>query len=900
MPQSGRGGRQLESFLWRASSKDEVEADIGYHLDMLTREMMDRGLPEQQARAEAERRFGDVRAVAAESRKLADERDHNNRRAELRSELGQDIAFAIRQLRRAPLFSAMAVLTLALGFGATAAVFSALYAVVLKPLPFPDAERVVTVRSMRRGERAGTTAAEFFALQEKTKPAFDHLAAMVETGFTVKAGDTPELVEGRRVSADYFRVLGVAPAIGRSFTADEDVPGSDNVVVVSHRAWTTRHSADPNLIGQSILVDGAPRTVIGVMPASFDLTSDFEELWVPLALTRAQAQQSGARFLDIRARLREGVSMEQASAAATQAIRVATELDPSRRADVADLGAEVGLFIDDFVGDYKSLLLILLGAGAFVLLIACTNVANLLIARGSVRARELSIRAALGAGRRRLLRQLITESGVLALAGATLGLGLAFALLRAVLAVSPEGVPRLDQARIDIRVLGFTLLCAAVSTGIFGLVPALRLAGTDLESALRAGGRALHGGRDRLRAALVGVEVALAMTLLVGAGLLIRSAWLMQKVEPGFDPRGVHTARVLLPQSRYAEASAVVAFYDRLQLQASLHPAVGAASLVSMVPMSGNRASSGVLREGQSPDDPNPLVSNLRLASPQYFATMGIPIRAGRDISSHDRADAPNVVLVNEAMAGKLWPSVPLREVIGRRISVLSARRDQPNWWEVIGVAGDLRDQALSEDVRPEFYVPVAQTPAMLWPFLQRSLVLVTRTRGDAISAATLDRPVREIVVGVDPNLPVADSRPMSDYLRGSLATSRFNMLVLSTLGAIALVLAIIGVYGVVSYFVAQRTRDIALRMALGATPANIWKYVAARGLRPLLAGVVFGTVLSLATARLLESRLYRVSANDPYTIAGTALLLVVVSIVALYAPARRAIRVQPVVALTP
>jgi putative ABC transport system permease protein len=898
MPRSGRGGRQLKSFLWRASSEDEVDADIAYHLDMLTRELMDKGLPEHQARAEAERRFGDVRAVAAESRKLADERDHNNRRAELLGELGQDVTFAFRQLRRAPLFSAMAVLTLALGFGATAAVFSALYAVVLKPLPFPDAEQVVTVRISRRGEVAGATAAEFFALQDKTGPAFDHLAGMVETGFTVKAGDTPELVSGFRVSADYFRVNGVAPAMGRTFTAEEDVAGRDNVVVLSHRAWTTRHSEDPNILGKSILVDGNPRTVIGVMPASYDLTSDLEELWVPLALARDYAQQHGARFLAIRARVREGVSMAQATAAATQAVRAAAESDPNRRTDVADFTAEVDLFIDDFVGDYRSLLLILLGAGAFVLLIACTNVANLLIARGSVRARELAIRAALGAGHRRLLRQLITESGVLAVAGAVLGLGLAFALLQAVLAVSPEGVPRLDEARIDIRVLGFTLLSAAVSTVLFGLVPALRLAGRSLESALRAGGRALYGGRDRLRAVLVGVEVALAMTLLVGAGLLIRSAWLIQKVEPGFDPRGVHTARVLLPEARYPEAPAVVAFYDRLLLQASQDPAVASASLVSMVPMSGNRASVGVLREGESPDA-NPLNANIRLASPQYFATMGIPIRAGRDISSHDRADAPRVVLVNEAMAGKLWPSVVLRDVIGRRISAISPRRGEPLWWEVTGVVGNVRE-ALSEDVQPEFYVPVAQTPAMIWPFLQRSLVLVTRTRGDAMQAATLDRPVREIVSGVDPNLPVADSRSMSDYLRGSVAASRFNTLVLSTLGGVALVLAIIGVYGVVSYFVAQRTRDIAVRMALGATPANIWQYVAARGLRPLLAGVVVGTVLSLYTARLLESRLYRVSPSDPYTIAGTALLLVVVSIVALFAPARRAIRVQPIVALTP
>lgn len=900
MPRAGRGGRQLKSFLWRASTKDEVDADIGYHLDMLTRELMTKGIPEWQARAEAERRFGDVQAVTTESRRLADERDHNSRRAEVRGELLQDIAFAIRQLRRAPVFSAMAVLTLALGFGATAAVFSALYAVVLKPLPYPDAERVVTVRATRRGVMSGATAAEFFTLKDKGKDAFEHVAAMVQTGFTVRAGDAPELVAGVRVSADYFRVFAVAPAIGRAFTADDDVPGRDNVIILSHRAWTTRHNADPRVIGQSILVDGAPRIVIGVMPPSFDLASSFEELWVPLALTREYATQHGARFLDLRARVRKGVSMEQATATATQAMRAAAEADPNRRAQVADFGAAVDLFIDDFVGDYKSLLLILLGAGAFVLLIACTNVANLLIARGSVRARELSIRTALGAGRGRLVRQLITEAGVLALAGAALGLALAFGLLQAVLAVSPEGVQRLDQARIDLRVLGFTLLCAAVSTVLFGLVPALRLAGTDLESALRAGGRAVHGGRDRLRAALVGVEVALAMTLLVGAGLLIRSALLIQKVEPGFDPRGVYTARVMLPEARYAEAGQIVGFYERLYREASQHPVVGSAALVSVVPMSGSNASSSVLKEGQSQDDPNLLVANLRLASPQYFATMGIPIRAGRDIAPSDGAKTPGVIVVNEAMAARLWPSVPVREVIGRRVSAISSRREAPQWWEVIGVVGNLHDQGLSAAVKPEFYVPFAQTPGMLWSFIQRSLVLVTRTRGANMSAATLELPMRAIVARVDANLPITDGKSMSDYVRGSQATTRFNTLVLGTLGAIALVLAIIGVYGIVSYFVAQRTRDIALRMALGATPANIWKYVAARGLRPLLAGVILGTVLSLVTVQLLEAQLYRVSPRDPFTIGGTALLLILVSIVALYAPARRAMRVQPVVALTP
>ena len=898
MPRSGRRP-QLRSLLWRASTRDEVDADIAFHLDMMTRDLMRRhGLSEPDARAEAERRFGDVDAVTAESRRLADQREANERRVEFRGELRHDISFALRQLRRSPAFSAMAVLTLALGFGATAAVFSALYAVVLRPLPFRDADRVVSVRPVRSGGQSGGTAMEFFLIGEQSRNAFESIAAHVGTGFTIRTGDTPELVSGARVSHEYFRVFGVAPAMGRTFAAEEDVPGRDNVAVLSYRAWRTRFGADSAVLGRTIQVDGSARTVIGVMPAAFDIPPEVEELWVPLALTRDYANLHQARFLTLYGRTRDGMSLRQAEDAAARAVRAAAEVNPDRHTPIAEYGAAVRRIIDSYVGDYRSMLLMLLGAGVFVLLIACTNVANLLIARGSARGRELAIRAALGAGRRRLVRQLLTESAVLALAGVAVGLALAFALLRAVLAVSPEGVPRLEQATIDLRVLGFTLACATVSTLLFGLMPAFRATGESLESRLRSGGRSVRAGRDRMRAALVTVEVALAMTLLVGAGLLIRSALLVQRVDPGFDAAGVMTARVMLPESRYADASSVVGFYERLKREASEHPAVSSAGLVSMVPLSGSNASLSVYGDQHSPQEPRPLVPNFRVASTDYFATMRIPLRAGRDISPRDVAGSPKVMVVNETLASRLWPGVPARDVIGRRINAFERVREEPNWWEVVGVAGDLHNEALSAEVSPELYLPVAQAPPVIWPLLQRSLVLVARARIENADAETLDRPVRELVASLDPNLPVADMRSMSANLRASQATSRFNTLVLGTLGGIALLLAVIGVYGVVSYFVSQRTQDIAVRMALGATPLNIWKYVAARGLKPLVAGVIGGTVLSMVTAQLLESRLYRVSPNDPLTIGATAVLLLVVSVIATYAPARRAIRVQPVVAL--
>ena len=894
----GKAGRQLSSFLWRASTRDEVDADIAFHLDMLTQELERQGMPAAQARAEALRRFGDVNAITVESRRLADERDAQARRTEHRGELRQDFAFALRVLRRSPAFSAVAILTLALGFGATSAVFSALDAVVLKPLPFPDADRVVTISPTRLGESSGGTAAEFFALQDRSSSTFQYVSAAVETGLTVRAGDTPELISGMRVSADYFRVLGVAPALGRTFAAAEDVPGHDAVVILSHRAWLKRHNADSGIVGKSILVDGAPRSVIGVMPTALDFVEGYEEVWIPLALTREEAARRGGRYLELRARLRDGVSIEQATSSAIATFRFAAEADPSRAAELSQMGASLQPILDGFVGDYRTLLRILLGAGAFVLLIACTNVANLLIARGSVRGRELSIRAALGAGRGRLLRQLFTESGVIAVAGAAVGLVIAFTLLRAVLAVSPEGVPRLDNARVDLRVIGFTALCAAASTVLFGILPALRLSSVNLENALRAGGRTLKAGRDRVRAILVAVEVALAMTLLVGAGLLIRSALLIQKVEPGFDARGVYTARVLLPAGKYPDSPEIVRFYERLHRQAGEHPLVGNAALVSMVPLSGSNASVGVTREDQSPEE-TALLANLRIASPGYFATMRIPVRVGRDLNAQDVGGAPNVVVINEAMAARLWPGSALGDVLGRRFNALAPRGEAPRWWTVVGVVGNVRSETLSDAGLPEMFIPLAQAPALLWPYLQRSMVLVARTRNDAISGATLERPVRELVTSLDANLPVTDGRPMSDFLRSSRATARFNTVVLGTLGGIALLLAAIGVYGVVSYFVSQRTQDIALRMALGATPSEIWSYVAMRGMLPLLFGVAFGVLLSLATAGLLRKQLYGVTVTDPLTIGGTALVLLIVSVVATFVPAKRAMRVAPLTALS-
>lgn len=561
----------------------------------------------------------------------------------------------------------------------------------------------------------------------------------------------------------------------------------------------------------------------------------------------------------------------------------------------------IASFVDDLAGGYRKQLFILLGAVGFVLLIACTNVANLLLARGAGREKEFAIRASLGAGRGRLVRQMLTESAVLASVGAALGLACAYALLGILLRVSPAGVPRLDQARIDWRVLLFALGVAAFSSIVFGLFPAIRAGRMQLQGMLREGGRnSTTSGRGPLRSALVACEVAMAMMLLTGAGLLLRTAWLVQRVEPGFEPRGVMTARVLLPAIRYADGASIINAYTSIRREAASIPGVGSAALVSIVPLSGSGMHANVSRDRlQGESDVHSLSTNLRLASSGYFSTMRIPLRAGRDIAESDIAGSPAVVVLNETLAQRLWPDVPLADVLGRRIDALSPDRDQPHWMTVIGVVGDIHDASLATAVEPEFYAPVAQTPAIIWPYLQRSLVVVVRTTNEGTDAAALTKPLAKAVASVDPSLPLADPQSMMAYLRGSFETARFNTLLLSILGGIALVLAMVGVYGVVAYFVTQRTNEIGVRMALGATPLSVWRLVVQRGLAPIAAGVAVGAALSLATSGLLSGQLYGVSSGDPGTLAAVGALLIGVSLIATYAPARRAMRVSPVEALS-
>jgi predicted permease len=881
---------------WRGSVEREVDSELAFHLELTIRELMERGLSRRDAEAEARRRFGDPATVGEECRRYGAERERRERRAEYRDELRQDVVFAVRQLLRARGFTAVALLTLGLGIGATATMFSAVDAVVLRGLPFADQARVVAIHPRYEGVDGTVAPPELLAFEKVD--AFEYVAgARLGGGATVQLGDLPEMVDAANVSADYFAVFGVRPQIGRTFSAEEDRANGPHAAILSHRFWVSHFNADPSVLNRVVQMDDQPTTIVGVMPESFDYVKDSPNIWKPLALSPEDATRYGAHYLHAFARLRSGVTVEQARAATTVAERGVAEHMSRGGRPVTAYATDVRRFADDMVHDYRALMFILLGAVSFVLLIACGNVANLLLARGAVRARELAIRAALGAGRARLLRQMLTESLVLAVGGAVVGVGVAFGLIRVLRVVTPDDIPRLDHAGMDWRVFAFTLALGLASTLVFGLLPALRAARPRLQQTLREGGRGSGGARDRLRPVLVGAQVALTLALLVGAGLLIRSAWRIQHVDPGFEPRGVMTSRILLPGTRYPDGASIVRFFETARREVARLPGVESVALTSVVPLSGSSTVSSIAAEGQPRDGSN-RQANLRMTSDGYFATMHIPLLAGRDIAPTDVAESTPVAVINVALMHMLWPTLAPREVIGKRIDAVPTRRADLPRWEVVGVIGDLHDAALTQKPVPEMHTPFTQTSDAFWPYLGRSLVVTVRLSQSGAPPESIRQELQRAITHVDPSLPLADAKSMEDYLQQTLATARMNTWLVSTLGAIALALAMVGIYGVVSYFVSQRTQEIGVRIALGSTPSGIWQFVVRRGMVPVVAGLVAGVGLSFATSRLLESQLFGVTTRDPVTLVGVAAVVTLVAMVAMYFPARRAMRVSPIVAL--
>ena len=888
-----RIGQQLRSLLWKASVEEEVDAELSFHLEMRIREYVAEGMTEEEARAKALAKLGDLKRVRAECEEQGRQRDRETARAGWVSALRQDAKYALRQLQRSPGFTAVAALTLALGIGATSAIFSLVWAVVLKPLPYVDGGRTVVVRSLWRGNPGGVATGNFGDWRARTT-SFSHLAAEAYTSFNLSDDvNSPERAVGARVSRGWFDIFKVRPVLGRTFTVDEDAPGANRVVVLGHGLWKRRFGGDPTLLGRAIRLSGESYTVVGILPADFDPTMSESQLWVPLALTPEQLAFHDEHFLRVYGLLRSGVSRAQAQ---SEMVEIARQLEREYPRDNVQRSASVVPIDQHLLGDTGEKMWLLLGAVLLVLVIACVNVGNLLLSRGTGRARELAVRAALGAGRARIVRQLLTEGVVLAVVGGAAGLLVAAFLLKVLIAASPPDVPRLSQARLDGMVLAFTALVALGSSLLFGLVPSIKTAGRDLHGTLQHGAAAARagGGRDRTRAALVILEVALASTLLVGAGLLVRTALFLTTVDPGFRPNGLLTARLSLPPGPYASPDAASGAFRRVVEGLQNSSGIAVAAAVTQAPLGPGGSSNGLIPEGKPQTLEHIVQAMLRVTTPGYLKAMGIPLLKGRFIEDSDVPGSERVMVVSETLARQAFPG---QDPIGKRISCCESAPDgTPLFKTVVGVVGDVRWRGPAESTGPEFYLPMAQAPALSWKWNQRSMTLVTRSAdGNAASAVSA---LRAAVAQVDAVIPLYDVSSMEERLHEATATSRFLMRLLAALGLFGLVLAAVGVYGVVAYGVAQRTREIGVRMALGATAGQVLTLTARGGLRPVALGLLIGLLLSVAASRALGSVLRGISATDPLTFACVAFVLLLASVIAVYVPSRKAARVDPASAL--
>jgi len=878
--------------LWRPNLDDEVDAELDFHLEMRTRELMRAGVPEADARREAVARFGDLRRARRECRAIGQQREQRMRSAQYLSELWQDAAFALRQMIATPAFTLIAVATLALGIGATTAIFSVVNAVVLRPLPVPDPGRLVSVTEVWRDADQGAVSAGNFVDMMGEQSAFDAATASTTVSFTLARDEGAERVAGVKATGGFFKTYGVNAAFGRVFGPEDDEPGQDQVVVLSHKYWIRQFGGETGVLGKQITLDARPYTIIGVMPASFDFTSDAEDLWVPIAFTRERKAMHDEHYLSVAARLKDGVTIEQAQ---QQLDRIAADLRTRFPKDDADRGFRVSTMMSAFIGDYGHRLIVLLGAVGFVLLIACANVSNLLLARGAARSRELAVRSALGAGQGRLVRQLFTESVVLGLVSALAGIALAWVCIGILIARAPQGVPRLDQAGIDGTALAFAVVLAVVCSIVFGLVPAWRTARADINSTLKEGirGAGSRGAKDVVRSILIGAEVALALVLLVGAGLLIRSAIATARVAPGFDPQGVYSARFSLPQAKYPQPDVLLQAVTAIQEGVSNVPGVRRAAVASNVPGAGT-FSNGLVPEGEAPVLANVRQSMARFVSPGYFETMGIPILKGRDFTPADRAGSQLVMIVNQSLAKRLWPNA---DPIGRRVLGSAPESDNPAKTAkiVIGIVPDLHFAGPAAPTDLEFYQPLAQLDQTGWGWTRRTLFVVARTTADPSS---LGPPVRRVISDVDPGIPLFSERTMEQRMAATLDTSRFNTMLLVVLGIIGLILAAVGIYGVVSYFASQQTSEIGIRMALGASRASVLKLVVWQAAVPVLTGVLAGAACAAFASRVLASQLIGVRPTDPATFATVAAVLLVVALCAALLPARRAAGLSPTIAL--
>lgn len=796
-----------------------------------------------------------------------------------------DIRYAARTFFKRPLFATVAVLTLALGIGANTAIFSVVNAVLLSPLPYDRPEELTVIW--------GNVAAANLFQQPSSVPdyedlksqnhVFEQITASRSQAFNLTDTDEPERIGGARVAVNIFSVLRVKPLIGRDFLEAEGVAGAEPVLILSHGLWQQRYGSDPNLIGRALNVDGKSYTVIGVLPPGVYYPTPETSLYVPL-INQPNEVSRGARFLRVLGRLNPGVSLAEARAEMnTIAGRLAAQYPDS----TSGYGIDLVPLHEQIVGRVRPALMILLGAVACVLLIACTNVANLLLARAASRRTEFAIRAALGASRTQLVRQLLTESVLLSLIGGTLGLLFAVWGVPALIGISSNSIPRATEIGINLRVLFFTMVISLVTGIVFGIAPALRSSSSHSAAALREGRRGTTGSvlHQRLLSGLVVSEVAIALVLLAAAGLMIRSFLSITKVSPGFNPKGVLTLGIGL-SSKYPDIQKQAVFYENLLAKVRAMPGVQSAAGIIRIPMAGFNASTGFTIQGKPVQIGSEPTADYRAVTGDYFKTMGIPLLEGRDFTERDNRDAADAIVINALLADRFFAS---EDPIGKRIQIFP---DPARWREVVGVVGDVRLQGFDAEVNPTLYVPMAQNP---YPAALRNVFLTVRTEGEP---KALVPGIRSELRSLDREVPISQIQTMEEVVRSSLAQRRLSMSLLVVFAALATALAAVGIYGVMAYIVAGRTHEIGIRMAMGAQPAEVLRMILRDGGKLTGMGVGIGLAASVVLTRALSSLLYGVSASDPITFGAISLLLICAAMLASYIPARRAAAVDPMEAL--